>query len=255
MGRLTDRVVLVTGGARGIGRAIVETAAREGAAVAFFDLDEGAGTALSGGLEEGTARVTFHRVDVTDSGAVEAAVADVLAVHRRIDVLVNNAGRNVYADPVAMTEEEWDKVFDVDLKAAFLCAKHALPSMITQGRGSIVNIASLHAKLTCAGMYPYAAAKAGLVGLTRSMALDVARHGVRVNAVSPGYIRTALVDEYFAQHPDRDVERKALDVHPLGRIGAPEEVAEVVCFLASDAASFVTGADWAVDGGLGVRFA
>ncbi|WUN22067.1 glucose 1-dehydrogenase [Streptomyces sp. NBC_00316] len=255
MGRLTDRVVLVTGGSRGIGRAIVETAVREGAAVAFFDLEEKAGIALREELTANGGRVVFAHVDVTDGQALSGAVADVLAAYGRIDVLVNNAGRNVYADPVSMTEAEWDQVFDVDLKAAFLCAKHTLPSMIERGSGSIVNIASLHAKLTCEGMYPYAAAKSGLIGLTRSMALEVAKHGVRVNAVSPGYIRTALVDEYFAQHSDRDVERKALDVHPLGRIGTADEVAEVVCFLASDAASFVTGADWAVDGGLGVRFA
>ncbi|MFF1359785.1 SDR family NAD(P)-dependent oxidoreductase [Streptomyces sp. NPDC058297] len=255
MGRLADRVVLVTGGARGIGRAVVETAVREGAAVAFFDLDEEAGAALRDELTGRGARVAFRRADVTDEPAVADALDDVTATLGPVDILVNNAGRNVYAEPVAMTGAEWDQVFDVDLKAAFLCAKHALPSMIERGSGAIVNIASLHAKLTCAGMYPYAAAKSGLVGLTRSMALEVARHRVRVNAVSPGYIRTALVDEFFDRHPDRDAERKALDVHPLGRIGTPEEVAEVVCFLASDAASFVTGAEWAVDGGLGVRFA
>ncbi|MFF1569745.1 SDR family NAD(P)-dependent oxidoreductase [Streptomyces sp. NPDC058293] len=255
MGRLADRVVLVTGGARGIGRAVVETAAREDAAVAFLDLDEAAGAALRDELNGRGARVAFRQVDVTDGQSVADAVNDVADALGPVDILVNNAGRNVYADPVAMTEAEWDQVFDVDLKAAFLCAKHTLPSMIERGSGAIVNIASLHAKLTCAGMYPYAAAKSGLVGLTRSMALEVAPHGVRVNAVSPGYIRTALVDEYFDQNPDQDAERKTLDVHPLGRIGTPEEVAEVVCFLASDAASFVTGAEWAVDGGLGVRFA
>jgi NAD(P)-dependent dehydrogenase (short-subunit alcohol dehydrogenase family) len=104
-------------------------------------------------------------------------------------------------------------------------------------------------------MFPYAAAKSGLVGLTRSLALDVGRHGVRVNAVSPGFIRTHLVDEYFARRGDPDLERQTLATHPLGRIGTPEEVAEVVCFLASPAASYVTGAEWRVDGGLGARFA
>ncbi|WP_329125390.1 SDR family NAD(P)-dependent oxidoreductase [Streptomyces sp. NBC_01465] len=255
MGRLADKVVLVTGGARGIGRAIAETAAREGATVVVFDLDAQAGTEVRDALAAAGAPGLVRQVDVTDSAAVAAATDEAVTAYGGIDVLVNNAGRNVYADPVVMTEAEWDQVFDVDLKAAFLCSKHTLPSMIARGRGAIVNIASLHARLTCTGMYPYAAAKAGLVGLTRSMALDVARHGIRVNAVSPGYIRTALVDEYFAQHPDREVEPKALDAQPLGRFGTPEEVAEVVCFLASDAASYVTGADWAIDGGLGVRFA
>ena len=154
-----------------------------------------------------------------------------------------------------MTEREWEDVFAVDLKGAWLCARGALPAMIATRRGAIVNIASVHAKLTIQGMFPYAAAKSGLVGLTRSLALEVARYGVRVNAVSPGFTRTHLVDEYFANSGDPDIERKVLNVHPLGRIGEPNEIAEVVCFLASDAASFVTGADWAVDGGLTARFA
>jgi NAD(P)-dependent dehydrogenase (short-subunit alcohol dehydrogenase family) len=177
------------------------------------------------------------------------------AAEAPVDVLVNNAGRNAYGDPAAMTGDEWDEVFAVDLKGAWLCAKYALPGMIAAGRGSIVNIASLHARLTAAGMFPYAAAKSGLVGLTRSLALDVGRHGIRVNAVSPGYTRTAILDDYFARSEDPTLEEQILGVHPMRRVARPEEIAEVVCFLASDAASFVTGADWAVDGGLGARFA
>ncbi|MEV6104585.1 glucose 1-dehydrogenase [Streptomyces sp. NPDC051940] len=255
MQRLADKTVVVTGAARGIGQAIAEVAAREGAAVALFDLDAVALAETAGELAATGARVFALPVDVTDEGAVADGMSQVVRAFGRIDVLVNNAGRNVYADPVAMTSAEWDGVFDVDLKAAFLCAKHVLAGMKERGGGSIVNIASLHAKLTCAGMYPYAAAKSGLVGLTRSLALEVAPFGVRVNAVSPGYIRTALVDEYLAGHADPDAEREVLRAQPLGRIGTPHEVAETVCFLASDAASYVTGADWAVDGGLGVRFA
>jgi len=132
-------------------------------------------------------------------------------------------------------------------------SRQVLQPMIDARHGSIVNIASIHSKLTTAGMFPYAAAKSGLVGMTRSLALDVAQYDVRVNAVSPGYISTDLLEEFFDTIPGE--REKALGVHPLGRIGTPENVAEVVCFLASGAAAFVTGANWAVDGGLGVRYA
>lgn len=259
-GRLCDEVVLVTGGARGIGRAIAETALREGAHVVAADTDGEAGERLltdlrpDGASPEDT-ELWFRRVDVTDDGGVRSLVREIEAALGPVTVLVNNAGRNVYADPVTMTEQEWDGVFSVDLKASWICARHVLPAMTAARRGSIVNIASLHATLTIKGMFPYAAAKSGLLGLTRSLALEVAEHGVRVNAVSPGYIRTALVNEYFTRHPNPDAEAEALHAQPMSRLGDPAEVAEVVCFLASSAAGYVTGVDWAIDGGLGARFA
>ena len=147
-------------------------------------------------------------------------------------------------------------MFAVDLKGAWLCAKHALRPMKRAGRGSIVNIASIHATLTMAGMFPYAAAKSGLVGLTRSLALDYAPLGIRVNAVLPGWTRTRLVEEWFAMQPDPGAaERHVLAVHPLRRIATPAEVANLVAFVASDEASAVTRAALAVDCGLGVQFA
>ncbi|AYY13158.1 SDR family oxidoreductase [Actinobacteria bacterium YIM 96077] len=254
-GRLAGEVVLVTGGARGIGRAIAEAALREGARVVAADIDDDAGARLVADFSARSDDLWFRNVDITDEAAVTQLVAEIEDGLGAVSVLVNNAGRNVYDDPVTMSEQDWDSVFTVDLKAPWICAKHVLPGMIAAGSGSIVNIASLHATLTIGGMFPYAAAKSGLVGFTRSLALEVGRHGVRVNAVSPGYIRTALVDEYFAQHPDPGAEEQAIGVQPLGRLGTPADVAEVVCFLASSAAAYVTGADWAVDGGLGARFA
>ncbi len=238
MTTLTGKKVLVTGGAQGIGRAIVERALAYGAKVAFLDIEEA-----------DIAGARFVHGDITDEDSVREAFAS------PVDVLVNNAGRNAYFDAETMTTDEWDQVFAVDLKGAWLCAKHAIPGMKAAGSGAIVNIASMHARLTTAGMFPYAAAKSGVVGLTRSLALDLAPHGIRVNAVSPGYTRTAIVDDYFKRSGDPGLEQSVLDVHPLKRIAEPTEIAEVVCFLASDAASFVTGADWAVDGGLGARFA
>jgi len=250
---LIDEVVLVTGAARGIGRAVAEKAAAEGAAVGLIDVLAGELARTTAELRTTGARVAAVVGDVTDEDAVAEAVGELSSELGLATVLVNNAGKNAYADATRMTVAEWDSVFDVDLKGAWLMARQVLPSMIENRHGAIVNIASIHSSLTTAGMFPYAAAKSGLVGMTRSLALDVGPHNVRVNAVSPGYIATDLLEEFFTTFP---AEREhALDVHPLGRIGTPADVAEVVCFLASRAAAFVTGANWAVDGGLGVRSA
>ncbi len=240
MMRLSNKVAVVTGGSRGIGRAIVEKFRAEGATVVSFDLQPGD---------------RQLRVDVTCEADVRAGMADVLATHGTIDILINNAGVNAYFDAVEMTEPQWDAVFAVDLKGAWLCAKHVLPTMKTAKRGSIVNIASIHASLTIGGMFPYAAAKSGLVGLTRSLALDYAAAGIRVNAVSPGWTRTHLVEEWFSLQPDpAAAEASVMNAHPMKRIATAMEVANLVCFVASDEASAITGAALAVDCGLGIQF-
>jgi NAD(P)-dependent dehydrogenase (short-subunit alcohol dehydrogenase family) len=251
--RLSGKVALVTGGAQGIGRAIAEKLAAEGARVTFLDRDREGGAATA---REVGAGVAFLPADVTRETEVEAAIGAVVEGQGRLDVLVNNAGVNAYFDATEMTEAQWDAVFAVDLKGAWICAKHALPAMKQARGGSIVNIASIHAGLTIAGMFPYAAAKSGLVGLTRSLALDYAPFGIRVNAVLPGWTRTRLVEEWFRLQPDpAEAERRVLAVHPLGRLSTPMEVANLVAFVASDEASAITGAALAVDGGLSARFA
>jgi NAD(P)-dependent dehydrogenase (short-subunit alcohol dehydrogenase family) len=253
MGRLDGEHVLVTGGARGIGAAVVEKALAEGARVSFVDLDVAAGRAFADGLGAAE-RVCFEPADVRSANEIAAAHAAATARLGPVTGLVNNAGRNSYADPVAMTEAQWDDVFGVDLKSAWLMARAVLPGMIAAGRGAIVNVASIHAEMTYPGFFPYAAAKSGLVGLTRSLALEVGKHGIRVNAVSPGYTETALVREFFDMNPP-ELREKVLEVHPMGRMARPAEIANCIAFLLSDEASFVTGANWRADGGLGARFA
>jgi NAD(P)-dependent dehydrogenase (short-subunit alcohol dehydrogenase family) len=251
---LANEIVLVTGAARGIGRAVAEKAAEEGAAVGLIDVLADRLTATTADLAATGAKAAAAVGDITDEVSVRRAVGQLTdELGGAFTVLVNNAGKNSYADATKMSVAEWDSVFDVDLKGAWLMARQVLPPMIESRHGAIVNISSIHSQLTTAGMFPYAAAKSGLIGMTRSLALDVGPHNVRVNAVSPGYIATEGLEDFFDTRPGE--RENALGVHPLGRIGTPENVAEVVCFLASEAAAFVTGANWAVDGGLGVRYA
>ena len=249
MSGLAGKSVLVTGAARGIGAAIAEAVVDAGGSIALLDIDPaGADTAarLSG---------HFFQCDVRSLEEVERAVAASQDALGGLDGLVNNAGVNAYFDAVAMTEADWDSVFAVDLKAAWMLVKAALPELIER-RGAIVNISSIQARLTLHGFFPYAAAKAGLEGLTRSLALDYASAGVRVNAVAPGYTQTHLVQEWLGLQDDPEATlASVLQNIPLGRMAEPREIGNVVAFLLSDDASAITGATIAVDCGTGARFA
>jgi NAD(P)-dependent dehydrogenase (short-subunit alcohol dehydrogenase family) len=254
MGELEGKVAAVTGAGQGIGRAIAQELHRQGADVAVLEVEAASGAEAAAELDERRPdSALFRRCDVTVEDDVAAAFATIVERFGRLDVLVNNAGRNTYHRATTMTEVEWDEAMGVDLKSVWLCAKYAIPAM-SKG-GAIVNIASIHAFVTNTGMFPYAAAKSGVVGMTRVLALDHAGEGIRVNAVCPGWTRTRLVQDWFDRQDDpADAEQKVFDVHPLGRIGSPEEIAACVSFLASDRASFVTGTTLVVDGGLTARF-
>jgi NAD(P)-dependent dehydrogenase (short-subunit alcohol dehydrogenase family) len=248
---LDGEIAIVTGGARGIGKAIVEVFVAHGASVVFCDLDPDLGASVEAGFE---GRARFVRADVGVEADIAAMADTCTATFGPASILVNNAGVNANFDATTMTGDDWDRFMGVDLKSAWLGAKYVLPHMRDVGRGSIVNVASMHAHATLEGFFPYAAAKSGLVGMTRSLALDWGPHGIRVNAVAPGYIRTRLVQDSIDRNPDpAAAERSMVAGIALRRIGDPVEIANVIRFLASDDASYVTGTTIHIDGGVTAR--
>jgi NAD(P)-dependent dehydrogenase (short-subunit alcohol dehydrogenase family) len=252
-GTLTGETAIVTGGSRGIGKAIVELFVAEGALVVFCGRDRDVGAEVERTLGDGSS-ARFVHADVGVEANCEDLVASCASDFGPPTILVNNAGVNANFDATAMTEDEWDRFFAIDLKAAWLTAKHALPHMLDAGGGSILNISSLHGFVTLDGFFPYAAAKSGLVGLTRSLALDYGPRGIRVNCIAPGFIRTRLVQESIDRADDMDAaEARMVEGVALGRIGDPTEVARAARFLVSSEASYVTGTTLIVDGGLTAR--
>jgi meso-butanediol dehydrogenase/(S,S)-butanediol dehydrogenase/diacetyl reductase len=244
--RFAGRSVIVTGGAAGIGAATVRLFAGEGAKVVIADLDP-AGEALARELRGQSRDATFVRTDAADASDAEALVAETVRRHGRLDVLHNNAGVLVTGDVTTLSEADWDRCIDVNLKSVFLVSKHAVPAMRAAGGGAIVNTASVAGKAGGRGYSVYCASKAGILLLTQCMALDFAADRIRVNAVCPGPTATAMVLGR-TNAPERERARWANEL-PAGRIGEPEDAAKVVAYLASDDASFVTGAAWVVDGG------
>lgn len=251
--KLKDEHVFVTGGADGIGAAIVLDAAQAGARVSFCDINVAGGQGYVTALAAQGFHVMFHQADVGNFESLKVGHDAIVKELGPITGLVNNAGVISNADPVEMTDNQWNDFFNVDLKSVWHTAKLVLPSMRAANKGAIVNISSIHARMTFPKFFPYAAAKSGVIGLTRNLALDEGIHQIRTNAVSPGYTLTPLLEEWFSRLPEKRAESMA--VQPMARMAKTSEIAKVVTFLLSDDASFVNGADWIVDGGLHCRFA
>lgn len=241
--RFDGKVVLITGGASGIGEAAVRRFAREGARVILVDVNEDAGRRLEENLRAAGHDAAFYAASVTSEPAVAALFERIGGTYGRLDVLFNNAGVVLESFVASTALEQWRAVLEVNLDGAFLMAKSAIPLMIAAGGGAIVNTASIYGSVASPGASSYVASKHAIEGLTKSLALEHAADGIRVNAVCPGYVNTPMVQL------DIELDPSLPGRHPLGRLAEPEEVVAVVAFLASDEASFVTGASYLVDGG------
>jgi NAD(P)-dependent dehydrogenase (short-subunit alcohol dehydrogenase family) len=254
--RLKNKVAFVTGAGRGIGRAIARKMAREGAKVALADIDFESSLSAAEELLQQDCQAFAIRTDITRETEVQASVSQILERFGPVDILVNNAGKNFHYDAITMSEADWDNAMNVDVKGAWLCCKYTLPAMVAAKAGSIINIASVHARITAPKHFPYAAAKSALVGLTRNLALDYAPYNIRVNAICPGWVRTPLVQDWFDQQSDPTAaEERVLSFQPLKRMGTPDEIANFVAFVAGDEASFITGAELVIDGGMSIMYA
>ena len=247
-GKLEGKIALVTGGNTGLGQVAALTLAREGAKVVIAARRAPEGHETVQRIQAAGGQALFVQTDVSQAAQVEALVQQTVATFGRLDCALNNAGtEGVQAPVVDATEEVWDRVLSINLKGVWLCMKYEIRQMLLQGRGAVVNMASVLG-LVAAPMNPaYTASKHGVVGLTKSAALAYAQAGIRVNVVCPGYIHSALTERLFARAPERQAAMIAR--HPVGRMGQPDEVAEAVVWLCSDAASFITGHTMVVDGG------
>jgi 3-oxoacyl-[acyl-carrier protein] reductase len=247
--RLENKVSIVTGGADGIGKRIVEQFLAEGALVYIFDVnDDAAGKTVDEFSSKfGTNRVFFRKIDITDEEKVESAISDIVNDHGSLDILVNNAGITADNLIMRMTRDDWQKVIEVNLTGAFLCSKYAVKNMMRSKSGRIINISSIVGVRGNAGQCNYSASKAGLIGLTKSLAREVASRNIMVNAIAPGYISTRMTEKL-----DDKIKEKLIESIPTGKLGTAEDVARSVLFLASSDSDYITGTVLNLDGGMGI---
>jgi NAD(P)-dependent dehydrogenase (short-subunit alcohol dehydrogenase family) len=247
--KLQNKVAVVTGAAKGIGWGIAKVFVEEGAKVVLVDWDAD-GQKTSDELNKNGGDTIFVKCDVSNEENVKAMIKAAVDKFGGIDILVNNAGIGVYKSVLDASAEDWDRCLGVNLKGQFLCSKYAIPYMQKVGKGAIVNISSVHSFATANGTAPYCASKGGVTALTRNMAIDYGPT-IRVNSIAPGWVLTPLIQSIFDGYPDPAAQRKMTEEHQvMKRIGRPEDIGHAAAFLASDEASFVTGTQLYVDGGL-----
>jgi NAD(P)-dependent dehydrogenase (short-subunit alcohol dehydrogenase family) len=248
--QLNNKVAIVTGASKGIGWGIAHVFAQRGAKVVVVARNQKTGMQTVEEILNHGGDAIFVPCDISSEAEVQAMVQATLDAYGQIDILVNNAGVGVYKSVVEATSDDWDRCLNIDLKGVFLCSKYVIPHMQTIGKGAIVNISSVHSQATANGTGPYAAAKGGTTALTRSMAIDYAPT-IRVNTISPGWVMTPLIEQLFNTYDDPQAQQKLIeDRQVMKRIGTPQDIGNAAAFLVSDEASFITGTELFVDGGL-----
>ncbi|RJP77515.1 MAG: glucose 1-dehydrogenase [Candidatus Zixiibacteriota bacterium] len=253
---IRDKIALVTGGAMGIGRATCELFAQKGAKVAVTDMAEAEGREVADAINRDGGNARFWRLNVTDEEEIERVFREVYDHFGRLDVLVNNAGIGGTNKPThEITSEEWDLVMNVNVKGVFFCIKHAIPYMQRGGGGSIVNLSSIYGIIGAADAPPYHASKGAVRLMTKNDALLYAKDNIRVNSVHPGFIWTPMVEKFASSQPGgvAAVRQALTNLHPIGRLGDPMDIAYAILYLGGDESRFVTGAELVVDGGYTAR--
>lgn len=252
-GRLYGKRIVITGAAQGIGLAMAEVFLSEGAALFLVDRDGELVAAQAQRLRATGGNVAYASADITDAAAIEAAIIKAAAQIGQPNALVNNAGVNVFSEALKLSDTDWERCFDINLKGAWNCCKAVLPGMIETGGGAILNIASTHAFTIIPHTFPYPVTKHALLGMTKALGLEYAAQGVRVNALAPGYVRTQKVIDYWNSFPNPvAAEAETMKLHPGARIAEPEEIAKAALFMISDECTFMNATCLTVDGGVSV---
>ncbi len=252
--KLKDKVAIITGSAKGIGKGCALVFAEEGANVVIVDIDVKAGEQTVSEIVERNGKAIFIKTDLRSSEEVQSMIGSVLNTYGQIDILFNNAGYHYSKNIEVTSEEEWDFIINTNLRSVFLCSKYSIPHL-RKTKGCIINMSSMVGLIGQSNAGAYSASKGGIVAMTKGMALDFAKDGIRVNCICPGWVETPLVEDWFNQQPDPQKAKEYIySVHPLNRIASSEEIGKAAAFLASSEASFITGVAMPVDGAVSLGY-